>query len=174
MSYVAPLDLLNQLGIAELHSACAQHAQFVSLPMELLEAVLRATSTSAYTAEQIDLANTAALSLSYACTRAIAHCDAVLASRWPSLVLPIATPSAHLRGIAFDLARYWIHDAIHDVKESLIYIRAQAAERQLSEFAKGLTTLGVAAPVAPAIDASAPISSAPAPVFTPEFIGCMP
>lgn len=173
MSYVTPTSLRDAVGVVELLQACAESDPNRLVDADLLTLTIDGGNRADYDAQSRAAADAMLVDIATACTQATSTIDGRLRSRWPALVLPIVSPSDDIKRIAQWIARYFVHDAIVDEQNSIIWRRYNVATTELASFSKGLTDLGVVPPTT-VESTTGPIVKAPDEVFSNDVLESMP
>lgn len=136
MSLITPADLLTPHGARELAQLASPEGHAV-LEAALLEATLRGTDRSAWSAEELALADQAAETIGLACAFANALLGRIGAGRTLS-----DTEQTLLSGYARDVARYQLYDDAKLPEEHPVRLRYRDAVRFVERVASGLESLG--------------------------------
>lgn len=172
MSYVTAALLRAAFGTRELIEAGAMRDPLRLVSESLLDLVIDEGDTSGYAAEEVTAAEAVAAHLASACAQAVAKLDSFFRARWATVALPLADSPmpADVSRLALWLARYFAHADV--VEDGIAARRYREALAELRDFARGLTTLGIAEPTAGG--GTTPTVEAPDEVFTASLLDLMP
>lgn len=137
--YLSALELMQRFGPQELAQTATPDDQAV-VASALMRATIEGADRTAWTADEIAVADLAAEAVDAALADAAALIDGYLASRY---TLPLTTVPLPLKRIAGDAARYYLMDdrATEEVSD-----RFEALKKLLQQIRDGKFTLGAEDP----------------------------
>jgi phage gp36-like protein len=145
MQYITAAALAERPGARELAQvATAEHQRMV--PFELMEATLRGTDRSSWTADQVAVADDALRRIEDAVSQAESIIDGYLARR--GYPLPLSPAPELVTGWTRDIARYLLHKDRGGKEDTDPIVRAyRDALKFLELIAAGKFSLGAADPI---------------------------
>lgn len=168
MSYVTLPQLAERPGALEL-AQIASDAHKPVVDAALMEATLRDTDRTAWTAAQRADADEAAARIQEAANEADARINGFLSQR--GYVLPAAPVPGVVTAWARDITRYLLHkDRIQDERIDPIARAYRDAMALLKLTAEGKFSLGIEDPQAPGPDSGSPDFAAPDRVFDADTL----
>ncbi len=166
--YVSHLQLAERPGPLEL-SQVASDAHDALVDAELMDATLRATDRSAWSAGQQAAADEALARIDDAVTNADGLIEGFLSQA--AYTLPLSPVPTIVTGWSRDIARYFLHkDRIQDERSDPIARAYRDALALLRLTADGKFSLGINDPQAPTQDAGLPQFEAPDRVYSADTL----
>lgn len=170
MSYATADMLRAAFGLRELLDSGAVLDPARLVDESLLGLVIGGGATDSYSPEAVAAAQAIVERIEGACDQATSRIDSFLRARWASVELPLTAPPADVVRIAISLSRYLMHADV--TEDGIVARRYRDAVAELRDFARGMTTLGVAEPSVGG--STTPTAIAPAETFTSALLDTMP